>query len=119
MRTVLHIALLVLMLAVLSCAQANAFDTYDVWGWGNDPCSNWTKARAEEETVGRLTGHYLAWIQGFLTGYNDFAPGGGHITKGMELPGDVLSWTDNYCKDHPDDPVVRAAVALIQDRVNP
>jgi hypothetical protein len=110
-----HFALLGLLLWTPS-AQAK---TYKVYGWGSHSCTQWSKERNESpegKGLSKKAGSIVAWVQGYITGYNLYGAGGGHVLHGMDVVNDVALWLDNYCKDHTAKNLAYAADELIEKR---
>jgi len=58
---------------------------------------------------------YLFWIRGYVSGYNAHNPK--RQLYGVQFPNlaALARYVDKYCHDHPFDPFVGAAPALIDD----
>jgi hypothetical protein len=52
-----------------------------------------------------------AWLSGFLSGYTLSTPGLRQAASEID-PDDAMASLNDYCRDHPDDPVVDAATAV-------
>jgi hypothetical protein len=89
---------------------ANAKDFPFVIGAGGNSCGTWT---TEKKSPRRL--EHEAWLVGYLSAANRFAPGaGGNLTNGVEGRG-LIAWMDNYCSGHPLDMIETGAVVLIEE----
>ena len=55
------------------------------------------------------------WLLGFVSGFNWYAPAsGGDIGRGADVES-LHAWIDQYCREHPLETLVFAAVMLIQE----
>jgi hypothetical protein len=58
-----------------------------------------------------VKGIKVAWLLGFVSGYNSYRPGEDVSSDAHGLAG----WVDNYCAAHPLDLIVKAAGRLIDE----
>jgi hypothetical protein len=82
-----------------------------IWGAGSVSCGSWTKAAKND----LLRPDYIEWLLGFLSGYNWHAL---HTPSEAVSAADqnaVIGWIDNYCSNHPLDPLTVAADHLIYE----
>lgn len=79
-----------------------------VLGEGTLSCGRWM---ADRKTYDMWLAD-MAWVEGFLTGYNDFVPGAGNITAGTDVAG-MEAFIDGYCANHPLNSLANSAEALI------
>jgi hypothetical protein len=100
------------ILASLWPLNADAI-TITVRGEGNASCNAWTREHAIRSNRQR---DQDSWILGYVNA----------AASMLELPdvedvsapfhnADLITWIDDYCNAHPDDPVIRAADALMRD----
>ena len=87
--------------------------TITVRGEGNASCNAWTREHAARSNRQR---DQDSWILGYVNA----------AASMLEIPtvedvsapfhnADLITWIDDYCSAHPDDPVIRAADALMRD----
>jgi len=86
-----------------------------VWGAGQVSCGAWLETRKVPEPPGdhRLEGR-RQWLLGYLTAYEEYARGGGDILNGSDADG-AFAWVDNWCSQHPLEPIFRAGFALVSE----
>jgi hypothetical protein len=98
--------------APMAFAQSDLGD-HMVLGHGLVPCEEWTKERRENSPVAALRG---AWVLGYLTAVNRYAPWASKdIAEGMDTEA-VWSWIDNYCAQNPGEAIAHATAALVSER---
>ena len=82
-------------------------------GQGLLSCATWTQKRdsstTETERVERAGEE--AWVAGFLSGAGEYTQGMNSLEHSDINR--VLDYIDNYCKAHPDEQMVRAAMAFV------
>jgi hypothetical protein len=61
-------------------------------------CGSYTEARINEGTLGPNSIHYFSWVQGYLSGYNNYAKY--PIVVVPEMAG-IAKFLDKYCTDNP------------------
>ena len=62
------------------------------------------------------TSGYMGWVEGFISGLNYMAST--NRTAGQDLePEDRLRWILNYCKEHPHEELLSAALAFRDDLI--
>jgi hypothetical protein len=61
-------------------------------------CGSYTEARINEGTLGPNSIHYFSWVQGYLSGYNNYAKY--PIVAVPEMAG-IATFLDKYCADNP------------------
>ena len=77
-----------------------------ILGAGALPCGEWTKDRADPNAL-FADGQ---WVLGFLTAFNFFGNGTGHLTANVN---GVAAYLDIYCAQHPLDNLATATQAFI------
>jgi len=112
MQIVMQRAYAILLVLLLWPLSAEA-KTITVRGEGYASCNMWT----QEHTVrSRRQPVQDSWILGYVNA----------AASMLELPevedvsapfhnADLITWIDDYCSAHPDDPLIRAADALMRD----
>ena len=100
------------ILALLWPLTAEAV-TITVRGEGNASCNAWTREHAARSNRQRDQDSYIL-------GYVNAAASMLEIptVEDVSAPfhnADLITWIDDYCNAHPDDPVIRAADALMRD----
>ena len=96
-------------------APAHRDTSYDVRGDGGVTCATWATYRtnAAANNVNAVPALVAeSWVLGYLTAYNYFGPGDGHVGSGVDNRA-VLAWVDTYCAQHPLDSLATAAHHLI------
>jgi hypothetical protein len=87
--------------------------TVTVIGVGLNSCGSWTEARSTNGTAARV---YESWVDGFLSGSNEFILSQLKLDPLHEqLIGDakgLYRWMDDYCQAHPLNSIYAAADAL-------
>jgi hypothetical protein len=78
-------------------------------GAGSKPCSRWTEARATASGLPQ----YAGWVLGFVSAGNVYALNASAKMPGSEYPEGLLRWMDMCCRDHPEMPIYRAAISLV------
>jgi hypothetical protein len=97
---------------LLPCATAK---TITVRGEGLAPCNIWIR---EHEAGTSRRPVQDSWILGYVNaaaGMLDVPDIEDVTTKFRNA--DLVAWIDDYCSSHPDDPVIRAADALMRELV--
>ena len=74
------------------------------------PCGKWVTDRQNNSGE---SAEGMAWVEGFFTGLNEGQFVNGHQDQGsvgthLDFDGAEV-WLDNYCREHPLDPFLRAA----------
>ncbi len=103
-------ALLPILLLLSSAATAK---TITVRGEGFATCGSWIQEHARKSTRQPVQD---SWLLGYVNG----------VSGSLDLPGvedvsgrfhnaDLVAWIDNYCSSHPDEPLIRAADALMRE----
>lgn len=97
-------------LCISSAACAQDVPTH-MLAFDDSSCSAWKASATDID----LRAAYLFWIRGYVSGYNAQQPK--RQIYGAPFPNlDALAlYVDKYCHDHPFDPFVGAAPALIDD----
>src|SRR6266446_9902039 len=86
---------------VIASAQAAS-----IYNPGTESCGNSTAA---QDGVAR--GLKVAWVLGFVSGYNWYRPGE-DVTSDAH---DLVAWVDNYCLANPLDVIAKAAGRLVDE----
>ena len=92
-----------------------AAKTITVRGEGFASCASWTQ---EHEKSSRRQPVQDSWLLGYVnaaTGMLD-VPGIDDVSAPFRNA-DLVTWIGDYCNSHPDEPVIRAADALMRDLV--
>ena len=117
-RTCLFALLAALLLPATALSQGVPTPQYGVLGVGLKSCGTWTETRAQK---GDDASTRMAWVGGFITAINSLSAGREspftNITQGTDAEG-LWAWIDNYCAQHPLDPFVFAAQALVGELVS-
>lgn len=90
---------------------------FAVYGVGSKTCAAYLQARAKSGGLGP----YVTWMEAYLSAFNLIVASTYNIAGGRDLDA-MLKWTDQYCKDNPDELYVNAiaalTVALYPTRIN-
>ena len=115
---------LVALLALVLCFQAKAKEGWEAFGVGTKSCAEWTNAEAERlrvssgGTMYTQTGSDIPaqtqWVAGFLTAFNYYQSATPNVAEGTDMNG-LFTWMDTYCDAHPNDPIAKAAIALVAE----
>ncbi|HEY7301911.1 MAG TPA: hypothetical protein VH684_28810 [Xanthobacteraceae bacterium] len=103
-------ALLIVALLGPLCAEAK---TITVRGEGYASCNMWTQEHAIRS---RRQPVQDSWVLGYVNAAAsmlDF-PDVDDVSAPFHNA-DLITWIDDYCSSHPDDPLIRAADALMRD----
>ena len=108
MKHLIVAAMLTCMVTPALGADANGqFRTY---GEGDlSSCGAWTAERKKESTKQQ---YFYAWVDGYISAYNNYTPGVFDIGKGTDSEGRD-AWIDNYCAVHPLEAISTAVQDLI------
>ncbi|HJW40697.1 MAG TPA: hypothetical protein VJ476_05625 [Rhizomicrobium sp.] len=110
------------LIAVACPLNANADDTTHsvaIGGAGSDKCASWTEDRgASSGPAKQASERRTEWISGFFSAVNFFAEPNGSLHGGIDDRDGMLGWIDNYCREHPSDPLFVAAADLVFDLRN-
>ncbi len=81
-----------------------------VLGQGNVSCNSWLEGR-QSDTAGSSR---VAWVLGFMTAFNQYGSKSqaDDVSEGKSTE-ELMSWLDDFCKQHPGDNLHRATVAFI------
>ncbi len=93
----------------LQCAATAWAHDAVIIGAGSNPCLRWTEAR----TTAAGLPQYAGWVLGFVSAGNVYAMNASAKMPGSEYPEGLLLWMDMYCRDHPETPIYRAAIPLV------
>jgi hypothetical protein len=86
-------------------------EQFMVIGYGNVSCGGWSLARHHRSS---LTSAYEGWVEGYFTGYNQWAKTGPNIMGGTDIDG-VDAAIDNFCTTHPLSTILEAAENTLSD----
>jgi len=88
--------------------QAKDIDgQFAVFGAGSKSCEAYLKARATRSGISA----YVNWMEAYLSAFNLIVPSTYNIAGTRNLD-QMLKWTDDYCKENPQDLYVNAVAAL-------
>jgi hypothetical protein len=106
-----YLPLAIITAALAFCPVAQA-DQYMIKGVGGHSCGRWLSDRqaGDYQAIGALTKE--AWVQGYITAYNEWAFQRPDVTAGTDADG-IFAWIDNYCASHPLDTVAVAIRRLL------
>lgn len=94
-----------------SASSSDAADHFMTLGVGTKSCGAWTDAREYDHHSENI---YSAWIEGYITAFNEFKWPSGDVSSGTDFDG-IEAWMDNYCSSHPLDDLAAAAGGLVVD----
>jgi hypothetical protein len=124
MGAAMTIRVLLALLAIVFCFQAEAKDSAMMVGSGQASCGTWTKVQADRqptdaaEIMRYRTGSdvmtQIEWVRGFISAFNFYQSAKGDVTAGTDMDG-IYAWIDNYCANHPLERVDQATIALINE----
>jgi hypothetical protein len=108
MRAAIPMLGIALMLALPAAAK-----TIKVRGEGLATCTAWVQEHNRKTSRQHVQD---SWLLGYVNA----------VSGMLEVPGvedvsgpfhniDLLMWIDDYCNDHPEEPLIRAADALMRD----
>jgi hypothetical protein len=108
MRAVFAVLTMILLAPVDTLAK-----TINVRGEGVAPCRAWTDAHARKSDRYPVQDSWLLGYVNAVAGFLDF-PGVDDFTARFHNR-DLVNWMDDYCSSHPDEPIIRAADALMRE----
>ncbi len=100
-----------ILVPVMAAGPSAKAKPYDVVGPGAISCGSWLDARRQPEQALALSDS--DWVLGYITAYNEYVAGDGHIDRGTDAEG-IDAWIDKYCLARPLDTVADAARALVK-----
>ena len=100
------------LLLSITCNVALAQRAAPVDGPAALSCGSYTEARINDGTIGPNSIQVFAWIQGYLSGYNNFAKY--PIVTVPELPA-IAKFMDKYCAENPMHHVANGVNALLAE----
>lgn len=114
-------AAVLLCAAISSSALAGAPEKSNAvtYGAGGDSCGTWLATRNAKDTGGMLTSSlYNQWLLGWVSAAGYYGEAlGKPLGKPMRLRttdgAALFAWVDNYCREHPLDPIALAAARLV------
>lgn len=84
------------------------------YGEGNASCGKYVESKNDE--IQRYI--YLVWLNGYLTAFNQYQSNklkifnGSHdVKRGLDLEA-LMLWLENYCRENPLDPYLKAIMML-------
>ena len=104
---------LLFALAILCADAARAADAPPiniVFSAENAACTAWTKSAGNAT----LRQHYEMWARGFVSGHNYASPARQVKVGAFPSGDDLYRYFDEYCRDHPQQSVVAAAIQLVE-----
>lgn len=103
-----------LMAASAAGAPAQSLQSVAIGGTGRDPCSAWTQDRAGTTDAARESSlRRIEWVSGYFSAVNFFTTTSGSLHGGIDDRDGMIGWIDNYCRDHPAEPLFAAATDLV------
>jgi hypothetical protein len=106
-------------LIVLACPAGAQTRMAAIGGAGRETCAAWTEDRGAASESARLANERrIEWISGFFSAVNVFADSSGSLHGGIDDRDGMLAWIDNFCREHPNDPLWGAAANLVLDLRN-
>jgi hypothetical protein len=107
MRKIILSVLVILAFSHVSASAASSSGEFTVLSVGNNSCGSWTQARRSNTAAG-----FEGWVLGYLTGFNEFSPGGDDITAGTDHAG-IFAALDKFCLEKPMETVARASADVL------
>lgn len=98
MKIQLNRATAVALLLSIASTVAIAQRVAPVKGPPSLSCGSYTEARINEGTLGPNSIHYFSWVQGYLSGYNNYAKYPIVVVPEMAA---IATFLDKYCADNP------------------
>ena len=108
---VIKITLIVLLMLI----SISAWGDWAIKGEGNYSCPDYVSAK---RTNGAKLYSSVTWVQGFISGMNYQRALDEDINSvvGRDFPTvSIVSWLENYCRDHPADDIADAAEVFIKE----
>jgi hypothetical protein len=87
--------------------------TINVRGEGVASCGDWSNAHTRKSDRFPVQDSWLLGYVNAVAGFLDF-PGVDDFTARFHNR-DLVNWMDDYCGAHPDEPIIRAADALMRE----
>ena len=116
MRKFIPLACALVLLVHGACAAQTAAkpgDNFTILGVGTESCGAWRADRVDPNGPESMAD--MAWIGGYITGFNRYTGGTEHNISGETDMQGILAGMDDYCRGHPLDSVETAAEILIDD----
>jgi len=88
----------VILLLSIACDTAFAQRAAPVKGPPSLSCGSYAETRINEGTLGPNSIQIFSWVQGYLSGYNNYAKY--PIVSVPEIAG-IATFLDTYCRDNP------------------
>jgi len=99
------VAIVVLGLCSIASPQYATAKQFMVMGYGNASCGDWIMSRKHTNI---LTSAYNGWIEGYLTGFNEWNGAEENIADGTDIDG-IDAAIDKYCAANPLSSISEAA----------
>ena len=108
MRTVSALGTILLLLPVAAAAK-----TITVRGEGFASCASWIQEHDRKSSRQPVQD---SWLLGYVNGVSSTLeiPGVEDVSARFHNP-DLVTWISDYCSSHQDEPIIRAADALMRD----
>ena len=103
----------ILLIVALLAPAALAGKTIKVRGEGLASCNAWVQ---EHQRKSRRQSDQDSWLLGYVNAVSGMLdiPGVEDVSEPFHNI-DLVMWVDDYCSSHPEDPLIRAADALMRD----
>lgn len=113
MKNLIFAAAFCLALLCFAGAAPAANSRFMVLGVGASSCGVWTADRQGHDVWSKAKAFTdEAWVEGFLTGYNNYGSGSNNVSSATD-PDGVFAYIDNWCRQHPLRDIATASEALI------
>jgi len=103
----------VLLTADLLLPVAAAAKTITVRGEGNGTCRSWAQEHARRSERQPVQDSWLLGYVNAVVGMLDI-PGVDDVSAPLRNA-DLVAWMDRYCSSNPEEPIIRAADALMRE----
>jgi hypothetical protein len=104
--------------ATTAGSQQRDEDTVKIYGLGTAPCRTWLEVHDAVKTgqADPRQAQFESWIYGYATAYSIFARSGSRNVLRTDT-GEIRSFLDSYCREHPDEIFQTATTELIKDQL--
>jgi len=109
------IATVFLFAAISSSAKAAppGISNAVTYGAGTDSCGTWLASRNAKDTGGVVRrGINVQWLLGWVSAAGYYEEALNEPLRKTDGPA-LIAWVDNYCREHPLDPIALAATKLV------
>jgi hypothetical protein len=117
MKTISHkLVAAVVGASAMIAASSPAAERSRYWGAGQATCGRWTDASKDPQSITRAI--MESWLFGYV---QRMSIGNPELVKGQD-PESLRAFVDNYCRAHPLETVMSAAMSLdiaLMDRQSP